>query len=388
MLVYMLLVVLFLLKNSKRQQHVNEIHSIADTNAMGNTKIAQRNSYRGKIQSDNDIAEKLGISLKRYIEMIHLSLEPTTTNHIDSFEQELQVMIGYPPDRARLRTRNYQQHFFNALRGLRETGRAPRMNEDLGTFIFVIALDMLEGYDLQWPYLSVNDPISQEQMSLDISICGGAGLHIDLETTSPEDFAHALIDVMFSNGCMTSEAPFVIPPNIVLYRSVAALPKSHANKILLHNMGDYWDAYLIEPNHAETYPGQMQFYDRAFEYYQTMHAMNPTVKQIEYKGMRYPRGGTCSMYSHGGLCQIMVELEILGPLPEFEDMLAQTTKWLKHAYRNGKKVTRQLQGERVKSTVTTNVIANDNNTFFFDSPMKDQDWDLVYNIDGKVRQAD
>ena len=384
MLVYMLLFVLFLL-NSKRQQHVNEIHSIADTM---NTETAQRNSYYGKIQSDNAIAEKLGMSLKRYIEMIHLSLEPTTTNHIDSFEQELQVMIGYPPDRARLRTRNYQQHFFNALRGLRETGRAPRMNEDLGTFILVIALDMLEGYDLQWPYLSVNDPISQEQMSLDISICGGAGLHIDLETTSPEDFAHALIDVMFSNGCMTSEAPFVIPPNIVLYRSVAALPKSHANKILLHNMGDYWDAYLIEPNHAETYPGQMQFYDRAFEYYQTMHAMNPTVKQIEYKGMRYPRGGTCSMYSHGGLCQIMVELEILGPLPKLDDMLAQSTIWLKHAYNHGKKVTRQLEAERVKSTVTTNVIANDNNTFFFDSPMKDQDWDLVYNIEGKVRQAD
>jgi len=361
-----------------------------------NTKTAQRNNYHGSIQSDDAIQAKLGISLKSYIDMIDLSLQPTTYVAIRTPQgkmlssvqqramQNFQAMIGYPPGATATKSRNYQQHFFNALRGLRETGRAPRMNKDMDTFIFVIALDMLKGYDLHWPYHSVNDPISQEQMSLDIIICGGESrLLIDMETTSPEDFAHALIQVMFSNSCMTSNAPFVIPPGIVLYESVAALPRSHANKILLHNMGDYWDAYLIEPNHVETYPGQMQFYDRVFEYYQTIHAMDPTVKQIEYKGMRYPRGGTCSKYSHGGLCQIMVQLEILGPLPTFENMLAQTTKWLQHAYKKGKTVTRQLGTQQIESADN-----NNNDTFFFDNPMTDQDWDLVYKMEGKVRQVD
>jgi len=373
MLRVVFVLVLFYFMVSK-QHHVNEVHSIYDTGYVA-SYAAERNDYDDPLKTDDMIKVELGTDLETYIRLIATSLNIQNPNN----------PIGYVSGSLESQQRkNYQQHFFNAMRALRETGRAPRLNSHMTLYTTIIALDMFRESEKDWPYTSEKDPINP---NADFDICLAVGktektkkmnMYVSLEETSPQNFAMQFIIALVSNDCMDSNATFVVSPNVVLYQNKAMLPKSHANQFLLHNMGNYWDAYLIEPNHTETYPGQMKFYEDAFEVYRQAHFFTPErIKQIVYRGFRY---NTCELYDHGGLCSIMTGLEVIGPLPTFEAMKMQTFKWLQHAYKKGRDVTQQLESPNgiVVAPFERNK-TNDAN-FFFDNPMTSSDWDIVKKI--------
>jgi len=332
-IIIVLLVVYFVVSKG---YHTNKVQKI-DVPQFA----AQRDQYNDQLKTDDVINFELGITLEEYILNITTSLQP----------QSREYPFGYaltfgPGTLEEQQVQNYQRHFLNALRALRETGRAPRMNYHLTLYTNIIALDMFKASGNDWPFASNDDPLTINR-SFDLCLAVGktdatkrTNLFVNLQD-DPIDFALDFIDALITNGCMNSTAPFVVSPNIVLQENSNST-ETHANQILLHNMGYYWDAYLIEPNHSETWPGQLQFYKETFDKYNRIYFEDGhEIKRISYKGLRY--NGVCAIYDHGGMCSIMAALEVIGPLPTFEAMKEQTSKWLQHAYKIGRDVTAQIE---------------------------------------------